>query len=65
MHDAVTVVWSSKRELKRVPGVINPLVRQDIEIVHSATAQKEKSIRKISVCSPDIVISVGSGVSVK
>ena len=33
MHDAVTVVRSVQRELEGVPGVVNPLVRQYIEII--------------------------------
>ena len=33
MHDAVTVVRSVQRELEGVPGVVNPLVRQNIEII--------------------------------
>ena len=33
MHDAVTVIGRVQRELERVPGVVHPLVRQNIEIV--------------------------------
>ena len=33
MHDAVTVVGRVQRELEGVPGVVHPLVRQNIEIV--------------------------------
>ena len=34
VHDAVAVVRRVQRELERVPGVVNPLVRQHIEVVH-------------------------------
>ena len=34
MHDAVTVVRSVQWELEGVPGVVHPLVRENIEIVH-------------------------------
>ena len=33
MHDAVAVVGRVQRELEGVPGVVHPLVRQDVEIV--------------------------------
>lgn len=33
MHDAVTVVRSLQWELERVPGIVHPLVRENIEIV--------------------------------
>ena len=35
VHDAVAVVGALQRELERVPGVVHPLVRQHIQIVHS------------------------------
>ena len=34
MHDAVTIVLGAKRELERVPRVVDPLVREDVEVVH-------------------------------
>ena len=34
MHDAVAVVLCVQRKLERVPGVVDPLVRQHIEVVH-------------------------------
>ena len=34
MHDAVAVVGRVQRELEGVPGVVHPLVRENIEIVH-------------------------------
>ena len=34
MHDAVTIVLGAKRELERVPRVVDPLVGEDVEVVH-------------------------------
>ena len=34
MHDAVTIVLGAKWELERVPRVVDPLVREDVEVVH-------------------------------
>ena len=33
VHDAVAVVLRVKRKLERVPGVVDPLVRQHVEVV--------------------------------
>ena len=35
MHDAVTIVLGAKRELERVPGVVNPLVGQHVKVVNT------------------------------
>lgn len=42
MHDAVAVVLRAQGELERVPGVVNPLVRQHIQVVHSEDKDKMK-----------------------
>ena len=34
MHDAVTIVLGAKWELERVPRVVDPLVGEDVEVVH-------------------------------
>lgn len=34
VHDAVTIVLGAKWELERVPRVVDPLVREDVEVVH-------------------------------
>ena len=34
MHDAVAVVVRVQIELERVPGVVNPLVRQHVKVVN-------------------------------
>ena len=66
MHDAVAVVVGAQGELEWVPGVVYPLVRQHVQVIHSGGEDEEINSIFLVCCNlPHILVPISSGVCVE